>query len=51
MDVEIVERLISSVGFPVVVTGYLLWSRDRILKELRDAVRELTIYLRQKNGG
>lgn len=49
--VEVARDLINSVGFPIVVAGYLLWSRDKILKELRDAVQELTVYLKKSNGG
>lgn len=34
-------KLISTVGFPIAVTAFLLWRLDTTMRELRDAVRDL----------
>lgn len=38
---DTIVRLVSGVGFPIVVAGWLLWRMERILTELRDAVLAL----------
>ncbi len=41
MDIDTVERLISSLGFPIVVAGYLLIRFDGLLRSLKSSVDEL----------
>ena len=35
-------KVITSVGFPIVVTGFLLWERMTTTKELIKAISQLT---------
>lgn len=45
-EIEIAERLIASLGFPIAVSVYLLVRFDRLLRDLHEAVKELTDELR-----
>lgn len=39
-------QMISSVGFPIVVASYLLLRMERVITELRDAIRSLVTEVR-----
>lgn len=41
-------RAISALGFPIFVAVFLLFRTDRIIGELRDAVRELIAVIRER---
>lgn len=41
MDVDAVGRLVSNVGFPVVVAGFVLYRIDPLMRSLLDAVNSL----------
>lgn len=41
MDLEILQALIGSYGFPVVVTGYLLWERRTMIGQLTNAINDM----------
>lgn len=42
MSTEQLVQLISNVGFPIVVAGYLLWKIEPALSGLTTAVNKLT---------
>lgn len=42
MEIETIERLISSVGFPITMCGVLIYFVAQELKELRKAITENT---------
>lgn len=44
-------RFISTVGFPIAVTAYLLLRLDRTVNELKQAVYKLVDELRRQRGG
>lgn len=46
-----VIRAISALGFPIFVAVYLLFRTDRILGEVRDAVKELTAVFKARREG
>lgn len=43
MEIDIIERLISSVGFPIFVAVYLLVFNRKTVKALTQAIDKLTI--------
>jgi len=43
MDLDKLGKFISSVGFPIVVTLYLLWRIDPLLRDLNISIIQLTI--------
>ena len=47
--VDQVGRLVSSLGFPIFVALWLMLRTDSILRELRDAIRELKSSLERRN--
>lgn len=42
MDITTVSQLIGSLGFPIVVAGYLLFKSERTMKENSELLIELT---------
>lgn len=38
MEVEIFERLISSLGYPIVVSGVMFYVYDKSMKEMKQAI-------------
>lgn len=48
--IDLAIKLISSVGFPIAVAAWLLVRTDALLREVRDAVRDLTIALKGLKG-
>lgn len=46
-EVKEIAALVAQVGFPSVVAIYLLVQFRKTLQELRDAVRDLTSYLKK----
>lgn len=47
--IDLLSRLLSSLGFPVFVAVWLMVRTDTILRELRDAIRELKSSLERRN--
>jgi hypothetical protein len=45
-----IVSVISSLGFPIFVAVYLLFRTDKVLREVRDAVRELVVVLKAQEG-
>lgn len=50
-DIEAVGRFISSVGFPVVVSCYLLWRFSQVIENLSAQVSRLATIIDLKLGG
>lgn len=48
--VNLIADLISRVGFPIFVALWLLIRSDKIMLELRDAVKELKTYLQNHHN-
>jgi hypothetical protein len=48
MILKEVTDLISSVGFPIAITVYLLVAQNKVIVENTKAVRELIIYLKNR---
>ena len=42
MDIQEITQVISSVGFPIVACGALFWMINTTMKDLRDALTQLT---------
>jgi len=42
MDIQEITQVISSVGFPIVACGALFWMINTTMKDLRDALNQLT---------
>ena len=54
MDTETVDlaiKLVGNLGFPIFVAVWLLMRSDRLLRELHDAIVELTNLIRKTPGG
>ena len=49
-EIEQVVDIVTNVGFPIAVSIYLLYERDRRTKELTEAIRDLTEYVRSLKG-
>ena len=45
---ENILQVISTVGFPIAITLYLLWERDKTTKGLTKAITDLTILIKAK---
>lgn len=48
--VDLITKVVSSVGFPIAVAVWLLVRTDALLREVRDAVRDLTTALKGLKG-
>lgn len=51
MGVDETIKLISQVGFPIVVTGYLLIRMERTLKELVGEIKRLVLFMEARGKG
>lgn len=58
MDIQIVQNLISSVGFPIFVAVWMLYKTSadskemsNTINELKNAITELTTLLNRETGG
>lgn len=40
--IEVIKDIVCSVGFPIVVTGFLLWERMTTTKELQKTIANNT---------
>jgi hypothetical protein len=40
---EDLQSLVSTLGFPIAVTVYLLWERQHVNKELKDAIEKTLV--------
>lgn len=49
MTPDQITAFISNVGFPIAVAAYLLVRGDMLMRQLRDAVRDLTEATREGN--
>lgn len=49
MDIQEITQVISSVGFPIVACGALFWMINTTMKDLRDALTQLTKSIDQTN--
>lgn len=49
--VQEITQVISSVGFPIVACGGLFWMINTTMKDLRDAIVQLTKTLDNVNKG
>jgi RNA-splicing ligase RtcB len=47
--VQEITQVISSVGFPIVACGALFWMINTTMKDLRDALTQLTKSIDQTN--
>lgn len=47
MEEQLID-LIPSLGFPIVVTVYLLWERGRVTKELTKAIIDLHVLIKAR---
>ena len=50
MEGQEIINAISSVGFPIVACGALFWMQNKTMKELTDAINNLTVYLKSERG-
>jgi len=48
MDLEGIIKLISSVGFPIVVAGYLLLQTSPLLKKVNESLTKLIALIESK---
>jgi len=55
MDIDMITGLITTVGFPIVVCGYLLIRQEKTIKEINEttaantlATRELTVLISER---
>lgn len=48
MDVETIVKLISNVGFPIVVAGYLLMQTSPLLKNVNESLIKLIALIETK---
>lgn len=48
MDYEQIVKLISQVGFPIVVAGYLLFRMDHTLRALVEKIERLVAVIEQQ---
>ena len=44
------EGLVGDLGFPIAVTGYLLFRLDGLVRKLTESVQELVDELKHSNG-
>lgn len=58
MDVQLIQNLISSVGFPIFVAVWMLYKTSKdsekmseTIGDLKNAITELTTLLNKKDGG
>jgi len=49
VDIQEITQVISSVGFPIVACGALFWMINTTMKDLRDALTQLTKSIDQTN--
>ena len=48
LDPQFGVDTIATVGFPIAVTGYLLYERNTATKELTKAINNLTMLIRER---
>ena len=55
MEIDVITGLITTVGFPIVVCGYLLIRQEKTIKEINEttaantmATRELTVLISER---
>lgn len=48
LDPDFVIGMVTTVGFPIAVTTYLLYERDHTTKALTKAIGELTILIKER---
>lgn len=42
------DKLVSTVGFPIAITVYVLWRLENALKEISEQIHKLTVILAKK---
>lgn len=47
MDWNLLQQLISSLGFPIFIAIYLLWKEDKTIGELKDVINQNTIAIQK----
>ncbi|MCW7072245.1 MAG: YvrJ family protein [Methanophagales archaeon] len=48
LEPEFTLNMISTIGFPIAVTTYLLYERNAATKELTKAINDLTILIKER---
>ena len=48
MEEQAIISLIGSLGFPIVITLFLLIKNDKTIKELTTVIQDLTVLIRSK---
>ncbi|MEM3554479.1 MAG: YvrJ family protein [Candidatus Micrarchaeaceae archaeon] len=47
LDINLIQQLISSLGFPIFVAVYLLWREEKKLEKLEDIIQQNTLVLQK----
>lgn len=38
MEISVIQELIQSLGFPIVMVGYFIWDKTKVTNQLTDAI-------------
>ena len=45
MDINVLQELINTMGFPIVMVGYFIWDKTKVTNTLVKAIQDNTIVM------
>lgn len=45
MDINVIQELINTMGFPIVMVGYFIWDKTKITNSLVKAMQDNTLVM------
>lgn len=45
MDINVIQELINTMGFPIVMVGYFIWDKTKVTNTLVKAIQDNTIVM------